>query len=56
MKELTDKQIRKMILNLIEEIDYDIWKSFDPKLSEDPDDIEDKMNNLIIIAKKHLDK
>lgn len=60
MKKLTDKEIRNMILNLIQEIDcdiwndYDIWKSF-TKLSEDPEEIEDKMINLVTIVKTHLE-
>jgi len=33
-------ELREIILNVIGEVDYDIYKSMIPELSDDPDDTE----------------
>ena len=45
-----------MVLDIIAEVDYDIWKGFDPKLSEDPEYAEEALNRLIDMAEKHINK
>ena len=52
----SDKQLRAMILDVISEADYDLGKSFDPKLSEDPEETGSTMQAMIEIAKTHLAK
>lgn len=47
-------QIDRMILALIAEVDYDIAKSYNPKLSEDPDEIEPRMERLRAIVARHM--
>lgn len=51
---MTDKQIRKMILAILNEADYDLAKSFDPNLSEDPESSEATMRAMVKIAAKHI--
>lgn len=52
----TDKQLRALILDIIGEADYDLAKSFDPDLSEDPEETEHTMQAMIGIARKHVAK
>lgn len=51
---MNDDEIKMMILNIVQEIDYDIYKDFMPECSEDPDGIEERMESLVEIVKKHL--
>jgi hypothetical protein len=53
---MEDPAIKKMVLELIKEIDYDHWKFYMPKLSEDPEGAATSMETLIGIVKKHLKK
>ena len=43
-----------MIMELIEDVDYDIAKSLNPDTAEDPDEAEESMASLVAIVKKHL--
>ena len=43
---MSDFKRRLLIIALIGEVDYDIQKSFHPDLSEEPDDIEDRMTAI----------
>ncbi len=52
---MTDEQIKAMILEVIQEVDYDTYKNFLPECSEDPEYAEEEMTTLIDIVKKHLD-
>lgn len=47
-------QIKAMIMELISAADYDLGKSLDPKLAEDPEYAEEQMHRLIEIAGKYV--
>jgi len=53
---LSEKAIRDMILSLVNELDYDLAKTLDPKCAEDPDESRQTMLRLIAIVRKHLAK
>ena len=53
---MKEDQIKLMILDLIGRIDYDIAKEYDPELAEEPEYVEEKLNNLVKIVKKYLKK
>lgn len=46
--------IEKMILEIIAAVDYDIYKSFLPECSEDPDEIPNQLEELVDIVKKYI--
>lgn len=50
----TTEKIEKMILELIAEIDYDIYKGYIPDTSEEPDEIPQRMASLVAIVEKHM--
>lgn len=50
----TRKQIEKMILELISQVDYDIYKGFLPEYCEEPEEMEEKMSSLVEIVRKHM--
>lgn len=49
-----EKQIRAMLLAVIGEADYDLAKSFDPELSEDPEHSERTMAAMVRIVRGRL--
>lgn len=49
-----DEQIRAMLLAVIGEADYDLAKSFDPDLSEDPEHSERTMVAMVRIVRDRL--
>lgn len=51
---LNKKQVRAMIIDILKEADYDLAKSFDPELSEDPKESARTMRRMIQVAAKHL--
>ena len=51
---MTKFKIRKMLLELIEELDYDHYKHFLPDCSEDPEAAEQQMQRLIEIVRKYI--
>lgn len=53
---MTRQQIKKMIMDLLAHVDYDLAKSYDPKTAEEPEYAKEEMEKLIDIAKKHLKK
>lgn len=53
---MTRDQIKKMVLDIISEADYDLGKSFDPKLAEEPEYAEEALDRLIDMAEKHINK
>lgn len=53
---MSDDQVKAMILEVIENVDYDIYKSFLPECSEDPEESEEEMEKLIAVCRKHLEK
>lgn len=53
---LTDQQIRAMIMDIFNRADYDLWKFYNPKTSEDPETAEQYMENLVTITKEFLEK
>lgn len=50
------RDMDEMILELLDAVDYDIAKSFDPILSEDPETITERMAELRRIVGRHLKK
>lgn len=49
-------QIKKMILEILENVDYDIYKSFIKESSEDWKSAKEELAQLILIVEKHLKK
>ena len=48
------EEMKKMILEIVNELDYDIWKSLVPEYSElEEDQINDRINSMIKIVKKY---
>jgi hypothetical protein len=53
---MTRKNIKAMIMALMEEADYDLAKSLDPEMAEEPEYAKEKLKRLIDIAQQHLTK
>lgn len=52
---LTDKHIMAMISDLVQEVDYDIWKQmFEEDCMEDPEMAKENKATLLKIVKKYL--
>lgn len=52
---MKDDRCMKMISDLVNEIDYDIWKGlFVESCIEDPELAEERRTNLLKIVKKYL--
>lgn len=51
---MTKKQIRKMLFEVISRVDYDIYRSMLPQFSEELEETEELMDDLVAIAKKHI--
>lgn len=49
---MTDAKIEKMLMEIIKNVDYDIWKNFDEP--EEPEFAEEEMDVLIGVVKKYL--
>jgi hypothetical protein len=47
-------KIRKMILELIEMIDHDHWKQYRVESAEEPETVEERLQELIDIVKKYV--
>jgi hypothetical protein len=50
------KQIKKMLIEVISELDYDLAKDFDPLLAEDAELAKEKLGHLISIIDKYVNK
>jgi len=53
---MNDVKIRAMVLELLKQADYDLWKAFNPATSEEPELMEYELSLLVQIARKHLNK
>lgn len=53
---MNNSDLWAMILDLVEELDYDLYKALLPELAEDPEFLETQKERLILIARKHLTK
>jgi len=53
---MTDERIKEMILDIVEEIDYDIWKlDYNWETAEcSPKEIDDNIAALVKIVRRHL--
>ena len=51
---MTRDEIERMVLDIIEADDYDLYKSLVPELAEDPDDAEDFLDQLVSVASAHI--
>ncbi len=51
---MNDTKINDMLYNLLEEIDYDLSKSYHVDTAEYPEDVEDLMRYLRHIARSHI--
>ena len=49
-------QIRVMLMDILHCVDYDIAKSFDAETAEEPEYVDERMDELIEIVQKHLDQ
>jgi hypothetical protein len=52
---MTDDEIRQMLRELLEAIDHDIAKDYDPKTAEIPEDAIHDMIVLVDIVREHLE-
>ena len=53
---MTDEQIREMLSDVVQEVDYDLWKSIflETHWECDPEEGEARLDRLVDIAKGHL--
>lgn len=52
---MTDMEIGEMILDIVGEIDYDIYKnSYLKETAEEPDLVDDNIATLVKIVRRHL--
>jgi len=51
---MNNNQIEEMILELLNEIDYDIAKGYDIETAEEPELVEENMNKLVKIVKEYV--
>lgn len=51
---MTDEQIDAMIYELLETIDHDIAKSYHEETAEEPDYVEEDMEELRWVVRKHV--
>ena len=51
---MTDDEIQVMLMDVINHLDYDIYKSFLPELAEDPEGSKRIMEELISVVRDHL--
>ena len=51
---MTEQEIEAMILALMCEADYDLYKSLKPELAEDPESAQHQMEALKAIVLAHL--
>ncbi len=56
MKKLTKKQIKELILLIVNEVDYDIYKSLDPEYAEEPEYAKEEMKRIIKTVEEHFKK
>jgi hypothetical protein len=53
---LSDDKLREIVMDLMKEADYDLYKSLVPETAEDPEAAEERVNDLKEILRKHLTK
>jgi hypothetical protein len=53
---MTRDQIKKMVLEVISQADYDLGKCYDPKTAEEPEYVQEELESLIDTAEKHIKK
>ena len=52
---MTDDQIKAMLSDVVAEVDYDSWKIYFVKdYAEEPELIEESLDRMVEIVKKHL--
>lgn len=51
---MNNNQIEEMILELLNEIDYDIAKDYDVETAEEPELVEENMDKLVKIVKEYV--
>lgn len=49
-------EIKKLIMVILEQADYDLMKSYDPKTAEEPEHAKDEMERLVDTVEVHLKK
>jgi len=51
---MSNDQLEEIIMDLVNELDYDIAKSLDPDTAEDPDEARGTMSRLVQILRNGL--
>lgn len=52
---MTDEKIKEMVLDIVSEIDYDIYKGvYVTETAEEPDLVDNYIANLVTIVKRYL--
>jgi hypothetical protein len=53
---MTKKQIKEMILAILNQADYDLAKSYQKETAEEPETVDENMGVLVDIAEEHIKK
>lgn len=48
------EKLKALVLDLVSELDYDLYKSLRPELAEDPEEAKILLETLIDIADRHI--
>ena len=48
------KELKNFILEILNQVDYDIAKSYDPETAEEPEYAKDQMESLLDFAESYL--
>lgn len=51
---LTDEQALELALVVIRDVDYDIWKDYQPETAEMPEDLPQMRRRLVEVVQAHL--
>ena len=51
---MTNDKIEKMVMAIVNELDYDKWKELQPDLAEDPEEAAATVAKLVQIARTHM--
>lgn len=53
---MNDTQIKAMVIDLISTNDYDHGKQLDKRTAEEPEGVDDALDQLVAVAKRHMAK
>lgn len=53
---MTRNEIKKLIMLILGQCDYDLMKAYDPKTAEEPEYAKESMDRVIDVVEEHLKK